>query len=266
MKWRKDAMNGSKVSWQLLIDPPRAGYENMARDQGLLDLADHHGMAVLRLYNWDPYCISFGRNEPAGRRYDREHIASLGLDCVRRPTGGRAVWHARELTYAVASPVEVFGSLRDAYREIHLMLSGAVRRLGATPTLAGAQARGSSLDSGACFASPAGGEVLVEGAKVIGSAQLQQGGAFLQHGSVLLEDTQDVVQQVTRGVPPPSQDRPLASILGRNLGFAEAAGAISQQASAWGADWTPWAAEADLAPLAREHEARFRSPEWTWRR
>ena len=259
-------MNGPKVSWQLLIDPPRAGYENMARDQGLLDLVERKNLAVLRLYRWEPHCISLGRNEPALRRYDRDSIVKAGLDCVRRPTGGRAVWHARELTYAVAAPVDVFGSLREAYREIHLMLSEAVRLLGAQPSLAGTPARAAPLDTGACFASPAGGEVMVEGAKVIGSAQVQQGRAFLQHGSFLLEDSQDVIHRVTRGFPPPSRDRPLASILDRDLGFEEAARAIRSSAQTWTPVWASWSAETDLVHLARDHEPRFRSPEWTWRR
>jgi lipoate-protein ligase A len=266
MRWRKDAMDQVKVSWQLLRDPPRAGYENMARDQGLLDLADGEGIAVLRLYAWQPFCLSFGRNEPALRRYDRESIHQSGLDCVRRPTGGRAVWHARELTYAVAAPIAVFGSLRAAYREIHLMLSGAVRQLGAMASLAGSPARAAALDSGSCFASPAGGEVMVDGAKLIGSAQLQQGSALLQHGSLLLEDTQDMVHRVTRGSPPASQDRPLAAILGRGISFEEAAGAVAAQAEAWSSGWTPWNQESELDSLARSHAARFRSPEWTWRR
>ena len=263
---QEDAMHGPGGSWQLLIDQPRTGCENMARDQGLLDLAERDHRAVLRLYRWEPWCISFGRNEPAARRYDRDAIETAGLDSVRRPTGGRAVWHARELTYAVAAPVEVFGSLRNAYRDIHLMLSRAVQRLGAIPTLAANPTRAAALDAGACFASPAGGEVMVEGAKVIGSAQLRQGRAFLQHGSFLLEDTQDVIQRVTRGVPPASQDRPLAAVLGRSLQFDEAAGAITAQFADWDRNWTPWSGESDLLPLAREHEARYRSPEWTWRR
>jgi lipoate-protein ligase A len=259
-------MTTPKVSWQLLVDRPRAGYENMARDQGLLDLAQREGIAVVRLYSWQPFCISFGRHEPALRRYDREKITAQGLDTVRRPTGGRAVWHARELTYAVAAPLEVFGSLRDAYREIHLLLSRAVGALGVSPTLATAPGRTASLDSGACFASPAGGEVMVDGAKVIGSAQLQQGDAFLQHGSLLLEDSQDMVHGVTRGSPPDSQDRPLASILGRELSFAEAAGAVQATVAAWAPQWQPWTGEALLTSAAQAHERHFRSPEWTWRR
>jgi lipoate-protein ligase A len=238
----------------------------MARDQGLLDLAEREGTAVLRLYAWDPFCISFGRNEPALRRYDKATIQTQNLDTVRRPTGGRAVWHARELTYAVAAPLDAFGSLKAAYHGIHHMLSRAVRTLGADATLAGPQARTASLDSGACFASPAGGEVMVEGAKVIGSAQLQQGRAFLQHGSFLLQDTQEVIQQVTRGSPPRSADRPLSHILGKPLTFEDAIEAIVPSLNEWAADWTLWDKEGDLVELAQVHRERFRSPDWTWRR
>jgi lipoate-protein ligase A len=256
----------TKLSWQFMVDRPRAGYENMARDQGLLDLAEREGTSVLRLYSWKPFCISFGRNEPVLRRYDRERILHQGVDTVRRPTGGRAVWHARELTYSVTARLDAFGSLRDAYRRIHLMLARAIGMLGAEASLAAIPGRPTALDGGACFASAAGGEVMILGAKVIGSAQLQQGSAFLQHGSLLLQDSQDVVQGVTRGSPPPSRDRPLASLLGRRLQFEEAAEAIVASWEEGAADWAPWTDEEALLPLARAHETRFRSSEWTWQR
>ena len=91
--------------WHLWIDDsPRPGWANMAIDQVLLQRAQHQGESWLRLYQWAPHCLSFGRHEPASRRYDPERIQELGIDTVRRPTGGRAVWHARELTYAVVAP------------------------------------------------------------------------------------------------------------------------------------------------------------------
>ena len=238
----------------------------MARDQGLLQLAQELGVAVLRLYTWEPYCISFGRNEPALRRYNRAMIENGRLDCVRRPTGGRAVWHARELTYAVAAPVGLFGSLPAAYQSIHHLLAAALATMGAPATLASAPSRHEALDAGACFASPAGGEVMVAEAKLIGSAQLQQGTAFLQHGSVLLEDTQATIQQVTLGEPPDSKDRPLAAVLGRPVSFLEAADAIESAALTWTRDWSEWRDEALLARAAARYEPQFQSPEWTWRR
>ena len=102
------------MRWTLLVDPAgRPGWHNMAVDQALLDLAAGEGRAFLRIYRWEPSCLSFGRNEPALRRYDRAAIERQGLDTVRRPTGGRAVWHADEVTYAVAAPIDTFGSLAE---------------------------------------------------------------------------------------------------------------------------------------------------------
>ncbi len=108
---------------------------------------------------------------------------------VRRPTGGRAVWHAGELTYAVAAPSGGLGSLRNACDEIHRMLRTRCSSLGRGHR-AGTGSPGGPVDAGACFSRPAGGELMVEGGKIVGSAQVRQGAAFLQHGSILLEGDQ----------------------------------------------------------------------------
>src|ERR1051326_1121854 len=92
------------MRWTLLLDAPRPGFENMALDAALLDQACEEGAAFLRLYRWAPPCLSFGRHEPALRRYDCERIRSLGLDCVRRPTGGRAAADGPEARSAGAAP------------------------------------------------------------------------------------------------------------------------------------------------------------------
>jgi lipoate-protein ligase A len=228
----------------------------MAIDSALLDLADRDGASTLRLYRWDPYCLSFGRHEPAAR-YDRGRIEALELDTVRRPTGGRAVWHARELTYAVAAPLERFGGMRQAYHAIHAMLAAALRSLGIPAELA-AERPVPGPAAGACFAAPVGGEVLVRGRKVIGSAQVRQGNAFLQHGSLLLVDDQDLIRQLAGVRPRPDPGLPL----GRPVAFEEAAEAIREAATSLGAMvsdsiWPdPHAIEA--------HAGRFRSPAWTW--
>jgi lipoate-protein ligase A len=158
----------------------------MALDQALLEESDATGAAFLRLYRWDPPCLSFGRNEPALARYDRAAIARRGIAVVRRPTGGRAVWHEHEVTYAVAAPIAAFGSLAESYRDIHARLARALCTLGLDARLAPA-ARPAALGAGACFAASAGGEVLIGGRKVVGSAQVRRGSAFLQHGSILLD-------------------------------------------------------------------------------
>lgn len=253
------------TDWRLWLDAtPRPGWQNMAIDQALLDLAVGQGLAFLRLYRWEPFCLSFGRHEPARRRYGRERVDALGVDTVRRPTGGRAVWHARELTYAVAAP-DRFGSLSESYRRIHEMLARAVRGLGADAQLAAPPPRTPRPQDGACFASPVGGEVMVRGHKVVGSAQLRAPGAFLQHGSMLLQDDQRLVHDLA-GTP--AGERPeaaLSDLLGRSVTFDEAADAIILAAGAWSSAWERLDPEAVLG-LAEPHAARFRSEVWTWER
>src|SRR5438046_6862855 len=184
---------------QLSLDTAgRSGAENMAIDAALLDRANGTGLSFLRLYRFDPPCLSLGRNEPAAR-YDRAAIARRGLDVVRRPTGGRAVWHEHEVTYAVAAPIATFGGLRGAYHAIHARLAAALHTLGVAATLAPDRLTARPPDRrGSCFAAPVGGEVLVGGRKLVGSAQVCEGRAFLQHGSILLAGSQEVVRLGSR--------------------------------------------------------------------
>jgi lipoate-protein ligase A len=220
-------------SWRLLLDlEGRPGWLNMGLDQALLARAGR-GECWLRLYRWAPHCLSFGRHEPALRRYDRQRIEARGLDVVRRPTGGRAVWHAEELTYALAAPASPFGGLRQAYEEIHRMLLAALRRFGVDAELASPRAA-VAVDAGACFASPAGGEITVGGRKLVGSAQLREGSALLQHGS--LPDPDDVAEAVA-----------------------------TSAADRWGGVWERGSPDPALLAEACSHGVRFRSPDWTWR-
>ncbi len=234
----------------------------MAIDWELLRQAQG-GSAFLRLYRWSPPCLSFGRNEPAATRYDVERIRELGLDTVRRPTGGRAVWHEQELTYAVASPSDLFGTLRVAYISIHEVLADGLRALGAPVQLAD-RTRGPAVGpgGGACFSSPVGGEVVARGLKLVGSAQVREGTAFLQHGSVLLENGQDIVTQVTRGPSPPPAATSLSALLGREISFEEVAAAIAASAR----DWWRGRWETANATYSERDRARFADSNWTFRR
>lgn len=253
-------MRGRCRDWSLIVEPTaRPGHEHMAVDEALLHAAGD-AAAFFRCYRWVPPCLSFGRNEPARTRYDTDAITARGLDTVRRPTGGRAVWHDAEVTYAVAGPVSLFGSLAETYQAIHAVLADGLRALGVPAALAPAS-RTPAPDAGACFASPAGGEVTVNGRKLVGSAQVREGAAFLQHGSILLRNGQDLVAQVTRGGAPAPAATSLGEVLGRDVTFAEVTDAIVAAARrAWPGTWTA------AAPPAVTPGSRFARPEWTWRR
>ena len=239
----------------------------MAIDQTLLDRAEQQGESWLRLYQWQPHCLSFGRHEPALRRYDAGRIRQLGLDTVRRPTGGRAVWHCRELTYAVTAPVQQLGPLHAAYLEIHRMLAAALGELGTVTSLA-APAGPTLLDAGACFARAAGGEVMVAERKIVGSAQLRRGAALLQHGSIMLEDDQAMVAHLIVGRDRPSAPAtPLSLLLGRRLGVNEVVAAVARAAALrWQGAWSRITDSGAILQGAARYFAQFQSPAWTWAR
>jgi lipoate-protein ligase A len=237
------------------------GAQNMAIDKALLHEADRSGDGFLRLYRFSPACVSFGRNEPARARYDRAAIERRGLDVVRRPTGGRAVWHEHEVTYAVAAPVAAFGSLHESYRTIHARLADALRCLGVDPTLAPGRDGAVSFGAGACFSTPVGGEVLVDGKKVIGSAQVRAGRAFLQHGSILLAGSQDIVDAISYQPSAVGSSTSLSAVLGRPVTFDEVSTAI---VATWAPKLTP---TVSYRPLPSSTAATaFTDPAWTWRR
>src|SRR5438105_14807985 len=156
---------------QLSLDAAgRSGAENMAIDAALLDRANGTGLSFLRLYRFDPPCLSLGRNEPAAR-YDHTEIARRGLDAVRRPTGGRAVWQEHEETYAVAAPVAAFGSLRHAYHPIHERLARALPSLGADAAVHPPHPPPASRahQPTSCFPTPVAGARLAAGRQLLGS-------------------------------------------------------------------------------------------------
>ena len=244
------------MHWDLLREGDgRPGPENMAVDQALLEEAGRSGRACLRLYRWTPSCLSFGRNEPALTRYDRGEIERRAIPVVRRPTGGRAVWHDRELTYAVAAPIAAFGTLAQAYRIIHERIALALGTLGVVATVAPA-ARADSIGAGACFASAVGGEVVAGKKKVVGSAQVSSGAAFLQHGSILLDGSQELVRSVTRGPVPAGGETTLSNLAKRAVSFDEVADAI---VSSWAPPPVP-------APTPQVSPGFFAEADWTWRR
>jgi lipoate-protein ligase A len=242
--------------WSLLLDPDGLpGAVNMAADQVLLSRADRSATTTLRLYRFNPPCLSFGRNEAATKRYSRARLEQLGIDVVRRPTGGRAVWHEHEVTYAVAAPIARFGSLRQSYRAIHECLAAALRSLGADATLApDRQTARPPVRPGSCFDTALGGEILVEGRKLVGSAQVRHGSAFLQHGSILLDIGRNDLADFGTATS-------LSAVLGRTVTFTEVANAII---AAWdgrlaSGGSTASTAIADLSALT----AQFHSPLWT---
>lgn len=160
----------------------------MAIDHALAETLEE-GVGVLRLYEWTEPTVSLGRNEPARDRWEAGDRLRAAFGFVRRPTGGRAVLHRAELTYAAVMPDRALGGPRAAYAAVNEALVEGLRLLGIGVTLASASPA-LRPDAGPCFDAPAEGEVTADGGKLVGSAQARLHGALLQHGAILIEDDQ----------------------------------------------------------------------------
>ncbi|HEX2095510.1 MAG TPA: biotin/lipoate A/B protein ligase family protein [Longimicrobiaceae bacterium] len=256
--------------WRLLDTPPARGAWNMAVDAALVESVRAGGAPVLRFYRWDPPCLSLGRNQPAAGRYDLDALRARGIDVVRRPTGGRAVLHHRELTYSVVAAEGVLGGPRESYALINRALVAGLRRLGVAAGLQPRTGRRAAAPSLApCFQEPAEGEVVAAGRKLVGSAQRREGGVVLQHGSLLLAGDQGEVHAVTLGaLPPDGDDLPPTSLAELCDPVPPWERITATLAEGWSETVGGGLREEGLTPEERESAERlarhFDDPAWTW--
>ncbi len=183
--------------WRLIYDQPTIGAPNGARNMAVdaaILAAVSAGAAppTLRLYGWTPLCLSLGYGQHA-HEADADRLAARGWGIVRRPTGGRAILHADELTYSVALPADhplARISVVESYRQISGALLAALEALGAQPhaeALADPAAEGvNGAPSPVCFETPSHYEITVGGRKLVGSAQVRRREGLLQHGTLPL--------------------------------------------------------------------------------
>lgn len=181
----------SDGAWRLLLDAPASGAWNMAVDEVLLDgVAAGSAPPTLRFYQWAPPCLSLGYFQ-SFEVVDVDGCHARGIDVVRRPTGGRAILHDRELTYSVALPAQLLGDdggVLPSYHRLSLALEAGLNRLGVSVALAPESAAEASPAHGpVCFDRPSAHELLLDGRKLVGSAQVRRSTAILQHGSILIE-------------------------------------------------------------------------------
>ncbi len=177
-------------SWFLLHEPePLPAAENMARDEHLFNLCHEKKLGFLRLYAWAKPSFSIGVSQKTQRVLNIEFIRANGGEYVRRLTGGKAVLHHREITYAVVSSEDLFfkdHDLHQSYMLISRVLLQAIRSLGVDATLSKGSAAELSRSHNPCFSFPTPHEIEVGGKKIVGSAQKRDKQVLLQHGSIPL--------------------------------------------------------------------------------
>ncbi|MEX1185832.1 MAG: hypothetical protein WEA80_04525 [Gemmatimonadaceae bacterium] len=252
----------AQLAWRTLLTPALSGPENMGCDTALMERARSTGEAVVRVYSWSTPTLSFGRNQRTGA-YDREALARAGIAVVRRPTGGRAILHHREITYSVTAPVAPGGSIAAEYDWINALLLRALRSLGVDAAIAARTGRAPAPDANPCFAEPTAGEITLGGRKLVGSAQYREAGAMLQHGSILISDDQSSLAALAGegDTPPPAT---LEQALGRAPRPAELHDALLAVIREDGIEPAP-VAQAELADSVTRYVPAFEDPQWTWR-
>ncbi len=253
------------MRWRFLDSGALSGCEQMAIDAGLMDRARETGEAVLRVYAWAEPTLSFGRNELARDRFSAVALHREGVSAVRRPTGGRVLLHDHEVTYSVTAPDSHAPTLAAGYLAINRLLRRALEHLGVAVDIAPA-GRAIRPTGAPCFAEPSAGELVVEGRKLVGSAQLRERGAVLQHGSILLADDQPRISKLSNSeTPPVAPAATLRQALGRTPSYDQVRDALAAALD----DESSRVSTLD-ATIAGEyagpHRAKFLGAEWTWRR
>ena len=188
-------------SWRLIIDPPSTGAWNMAVDEAILEASIlGKSLPTLRLYSWQPACLSLGFAQPFSD-VNTKAAETLNWHVVRRPTGGRAILHVDEITYSICGQVNepvLSGTLLESYQKISSALQAALDILGAQTA---ADERYNQLNPNqpkgpVCFEVPSNYEITSNGKKLIGSAQARRKNALLQHGSLPLEGDLTRITQI----------------------------------------------------------------------
>ncbi|RYM06215.1 lipoate--protein ligase family protein [Sporolactobacillus sp. THM7-7] len=200
---------------------------NMALDEYLTHFGAGHDFRVLRFYGWDPPGLSVGYFQKTEGRIDREGLRKHGFRLVRRPTGGRAVLHHQELTYSVILPEDYPGmpkSVVGAYRILSAGLLEGFRGLGLQADLAMPEKERAREHSAVCFEDASWYELVVEGRKAAGSAQMRQNGMILQHGSIPLSVDIDALFDCFLYKSPRVKERAKRQFLNKAVSISRLAG------------------------------------------
>jgi lipoate-protein ligase A len=205
--------------WQLIIDGAGDGASNMAIDSALLDEVERSAATrtIVRFYGWQTPTVSLGRNQDMGRAVDVDYCLANRIDIVHRPTGGRAVLHDDELTYAVISnDTNSFGdTIYGNYKRVSEALCLGYNRLGVPAVLAPDTRKPTPVTNGGdppCFMSPSRYELMAHGRKIVGSAQRRVRHSFLQHGSMPITCNRDALARATRLPDSASLEEEMAGI------------------------------------------------------
>lgn len=219
--------------WDLIIDDkPLDGSWNMAVDEYLFQSLTDEPQTFLRFYSWKNPTVSLGYSQKVIEVADVEFCKKNGIDIVRRMTGGKLVLHHKEVTYSLtSSDTEIFtANLSDSYKLISEALMEGLKKMGLAPTLASPAPQEYIRGNLPCFSYPSRNEVEVFEKKIIGSAQKRIGTRFIQHGSIPLEEDDDLLTSISflEGSHEEVRMISLSEALGRSIDFNQAVDVFTQ--------------------------------------
>lgn len=160
------------MEFRFILDDYVKPAMNMAIDEALLKNCLAYGKPTVRFYRWKPRAVTIGYFQSLEQEVDTAKCAAEGIDCIRRSTGGGAVYHDSELTYSFVCPLDsglVPKNILDSYRKVCGALVHGLRELGL-------QAAFVPLN-----------DLIVNGRKVSGNAQTRKEKTILQHGTLLID-------------------------------------------------------------------------------
>ena len=268
-------------TWRVIRSGTATGAWNMAVDEAILEAATRGDVPpTLRLYDWDPPCLSLGYAQPVSD-VDLDRLQASGWDLVRRPTGGRAILHTDELTYSVCgSETEpaLSGDIISSYQRLSSAILTALETIGlGVQALPQEKPAAGTEPEPVCFEIPSNYEITVNGKKLVGSAQSRRRGGVLQHGTLpLTGDLTRIVQALvfpdenarkTAGERLLSRAATVETALGADVSWDQAADAFSTAfAQTLNLELIP----GELSP--EEHnraeqlvKERYGNPEWNHR-
>ena len=259
--------------WRLIREEARPGPLNMALDEVAAETAAGGGPRTVRVYRWEPSCLSLGYNQDPDT-VDWERCADAGVDVTRRQTGGGGIYHdhAGDISYSITAPAaELPGALLDAYHLLCTPVLDAFRRLGVDADYAGEER--DAIYHPACYLRAlhpahdvlsAGGD----GRKLSGNAQYRREDAVIQHGSVTYEakPAEHLACFADPGVAESTfSDRVVGIADPADASRTDAVRAFEDALAEWaGADPGGWT-EGELARAEEIADEKYRSDDWVRR-
>lgn len=268
-------------TWRLITSAAMPGPLNMATDESILEAVSSGSVPpTLRLYAWSPPSLSLGYAQPFAD-VDLERIDANGWSIVRRPTGGRAILHADELTYAVIAPIDhpdLVGGVLASYQRLSRALLSGLEQIGLAAAVAPeVQLSGQERSNPVCFEVPSSYEIEAAGRKLLGSAQVRRVKGVLQHGTLPLSGDITRICDALRFQDEETRQKAKERVLLRAASVSELIGSEvtwqqAAQALVRGFEHTlGWDLQEDSLTQSEQAHAvelqrsRYSNPEWTQR-